>query len=47
MKNELFVIIETGSGFNITLPGGKVNFFAEDIKTLKELFKQMSELANR
>ena len=43
---ELFTIIKTEKGFNVSLRNSDVKFFSEDIKTLKELFKQMSELAN-
>jgi hypothetical protein len=47
MQKNLFVIIETEKGFNITLENSQTKFFNEDIKTLKELFLNMSELSNR
>lgn len=43
---EIFIIIKTNEGYNITLKDNKTKYFNKDIKTLKELFKQMSKLTN-
>lgn len=49
---ELFTIIKTEKGYNLTLPssewenGQAVKFFPEDIPTQKELFKKLTKITN-